>query len=387
MLLFHGTRGDRRLVDSITREGLRGFERGWTHERFGGDAFTFLANTPVSGHGGDPVAFAMGFRLWKGPRTPGDGWIIVVDLPHEAQGLIRAVVPNRALEDYFAARTLQDWLVHTMQRLDAGGVLPWREGGPLLVEVLEEIGRRDDLPSIARGLRPVLLSKVDDLTSERFTFGGWCRYAEALRAAKSIGDVVRAGRKWGFTWKRPEVPHCALCVQGLANWVYAIDAPLACADGGGVAVPASMAGRDVLGYELAPLARLVARAYAGASPDAVRAAFVRLRTQGRSATWGRLLAQTPIDEQALPAPWRTDFGRGRAEDGKPGDADLRARDVQLVCDPIPPERIVGALRIAAGARLRPWARPSRGETLEGRLWHAARALAARRKGTAVIYDG
>ena len=151
MLLFHGTRGDRRLVDAITREGLRGFGRGWTHERFGGDAFTFLANTPVSGHGGDPVAFAMGFRLWKGPRTPGDGWIIVVDLPHQAQGVIRAVVPNRALEDYFAARTLQDQLVHTMQRLDAGGgVLSWREGGPLLVEVADSRSKRD--PEVKRHL-------------------------------------------------------------------------------------------------------------------------------------------------------------------------------------------------------------------------------------------
>ena len=87
-LFFHGTRGDRSHIEAIRRDGLRALRHEWTHSQLGHEASTFLANAPVAGEGGDPVAFAMGYGRWKGPRSHGDGWIIVV--------LPRSPAPRRA---------------------------------------------------------------------------------------------------------------------------------------------------------------------------------------------------------------------------------------------------------------------------------------------------
>jgi hypothetical protein len=382
MLLFHGTRGHRDLVDAIARDGLRAHRHEWAHRTLDLDASTFLANAPVAGAGGDPMAFAMGYGAWNGPRTPGDGWIVVVDLPRDAFGAVRAVVPNHELTQYFAARTLRTFLTSPLLVLDDAGTGTRRTGPrPLLVEALAELGRRDDLPRLAASLRPVLASKRDDLRADDLTFARWRRYAGDLRAARTLDEVARAGRRWGFAWGEPEVPHCALCVEGMATWLYAVDAPLACADGNRVGLWTSLAGQDLLGDGLAAFARIVARAYAGASPAAVADGFAKLRAERGNVTWGDVLARTPIDAAALPPSWSPDFGRAWTE------RDARATDAQLVCDAIGPEHVVGALRVAAGNRLRPWARPRRGETLAAKLWHAATVVRDRHRGRCVVYDG
>lgn len=380
MLLFHGTRGGRELVDAIGREGLRPHLHGWTLDRLGHEASTFLSNAPVAGSGGDPMAFAMGFGSWR-PRSR-DGWIIVVDLPRESWGVIRAVVPNLELDQYFQAQNLRPTLLGRAPLLDASGRAVSRREGPLVVEVLEELGGRANLADVARSLRPVLVGKYSDLHSDDFSFARWTRYAGALREASTLGEVTRAGRRWGFVWEKPEVPHCPLCVQGMASWVYAIDAPLACAPADAVALYASHGGRDLFGDGLAPLARVLARAYAGAPREAVAAGFASLKEGGRARVeWEHLLAETPVDAGALPPSWAPDFGRRWEE------RDVRAPDVQLVCDAIAPEHVVGALRVAAGGKLTAWARPRKGETLAAKLWHAAGAVRERYRGRMVVYDG
>jgi len=383
MLFFHGTRGDRSLIEAIRRDGLRALRHEWTHSQLGHEASTFLANAPVAGAGGDPVAFAMGYGRWKGPRSHGDGWIIVVDLPRERWGVIRAVVPNLELAQYFDGGTLRQWLPSVVETLDATGTaLSRARRGPMLIELLDELGRRPDLGRIARSLRPVLVSKYSDLHADDFSFGRWRRYAGALLEAASVEQVLRAGRRWGFRWEKPEVPHCALCVAGMATWVYAVDAPLACAEGSTAALYASMSGRDLLGDGLESLARTVARGYAAVPREAVALAFARLRQrQDVRVGWAEVLAGTPLDADALPPSWSPDFGRRWAE------IDVRAADVQVVCDAIAPEHVVGALRLSSGARLRAWARPRRGETLAAKLWHAAAVVRARHRGSMVLYDG
>src|SRR6185295_7996157 len=99
-----------------------------------------------------------------------------------------------------------------------------------------------------------------DVHADDFSLAKWSRYAGELRAARTLDDVVRAGRRWGFTWDKPEVPHCDLCVAGMAVWSYAIETspPLACAEGRTVGLPAhDTRGRDVFGSGLEALTRMV----------------------------------------------------------------------------------------------------------------------------------
>lgn len=370
MLLFHGTRGDRALVDSIADEGLRAIGRAWTHAVLGREQCAFLSNAPVAGHGGDPVAFAMGFGRWQ-RRAATDGWIIVVDLPNDARHLVRAVIPNLELARYFdrdrhfGLLASDTWIVGEDRAI-----------GPPVVEVLHELGRRD-LAKVA--LRPVLRSKYADLHSDDFSFARFRRYADALRNARTVDEVVRAGRRCGFTWEHPEVPHCELCVAGMATWSHVVDVPLDCAGCRQVALPVFP--RDPLGGGLEPPVRMITRWFEGVAMQP-RFEMLRDARRVRSETGHeRLLRILEIDESRLPPAWRRDFGSAFTEE------DLRAPDVQLVCDAIPTTVVVGALRIATSGRLRPWARPARGETLAAKLWDAARELRRTSRGPRTVYDG
>src|SRR5687767_262703 len=100
-LLFHGTIGES-TVRSIFREGLRPAEHGdsstshWAHKLTGSprDRLVFMSTSPVSGKGGDPVAFALGWPIRAEANPSGDpGYIVVLDLPPDALGGVRAVVP------------------------------------------------------------------------------------------------------------------------------------------------------------------------------------------------------------------------------------------------------------------------------------------------------
>lgn len=374
MLLFHGTRGGRDRIRSIAREGLRAVDHAWTHDVLRSkDPTTFLSPTPVAGHGGDPVAFAMGFRSWSGPRTPGDGWIVVVDLPHEAlASTVRAVIANRDLEQYFARWTVLSELAS-------------RAVGPRAVtvlELLEELGRRPDLAEVARGARPVLLSHRRDVDLRGVSFADWRAYATAIAAAPSLEAVARAGRRYGVRWAEPEVPHCDLCVSGMADWAYELPVRLACTGEAPPRLRAHVGARDLFGEGLVAHARMAARWYEGVDRREVAAGFERLAEASGHGPPGEALTRlTPLDPARLPAPWRPGFGRTWREE------DLRGPDVQLVCDAIPPEHVVGALRLAAGPKLRPWARPTKAAPLAQRLWRGARALRAASSRPDTIYDG
>lgn len=122
MLLFHGTMAP--ALDSVLKHGLRPPQPGATwHDwlwdisgRSQGNA-VFLSTTPVAGKGGDPVSFAMG---WPNNRFRGQhpGYIIVVDLPPEALGLVDAVVPNVELDTFISVFLSRSFLRETV-RLEA----------------------------------------------------------------------------------------------------------------------------------------------------------------------------------------------------------------------------------------------------------------------------
>ena len=72
----------------------------------------FLSTAPVAGKGGDPVSFALGWPLkHAGGRQP--GYVVVVDLPPDALGLVHAVVPNIELTAFVSVSITRSWLRET----------------------------------------------------------------------------------------------------------------------------------------------------------------------------------------------------------------------------------------------------------------------------------
>lgn len=379
MFLFHGTRGTRETIRSIAREGLRPFVHAWTAAAIGvEDPTVFVSPTPVAGHGGDPVSFAMGFARYNGPRAQGDGWIVVFDVPTtgpDALSFAKGVVRNRDLDQHFRARSALRTLVESAS---AKGVT--------VLEALYELGGRDDLHRIASELQPRLRSFSGDASMAEPSFARWSAYADGILGARSREEVARLGRRYGVQRSYIEVPHCELCVQGLADWCYVLPAnvKLACTEGEPIELPARYGRHDLFGQRLEANARMVRRWYEGAEPEAIARGFGALSV----ATWVRdadplelLKKHTPIDLSKLPDGWTSGFGRAPTVEA------IKDGDVQLVCDAMGPEHMIGAIHLSAGARFRPWARPTRDDRLPSKLWRAARWLRANSTRPDTIYDG
>lgn len=380
MFLFHGTRGPRETIRSIAREGLRPFRHGWTRSVLGSDDETvFVSPSPVAGHGGDPVSFAMGFARYKGPRAPGDGWIVVFDVPTTGPGALsfaKAVVRNRDLDQYFRSRST----LRTLLGCACVGA------ATTILEALYELGGRDDLHRIARELQPTLRRFSSEVSMPEPSFARWRAYADAILTARTREEVERLGRRYGVQRQYPEVPHCELCVQGLADWIYQLPphVKLACTYGEAIELPALYGRHDLFGQRLEANARMVRRWYESAPVSAVAAGLWALRSTGRSRDadpLALLQKHTPIDLSKLPDGWTSRLGRAPTMDAIAED------DVQLVCDAMGPEHMIGAIHLSAGARFRPWARPTRDDRLPSKLWRAARWLRANSKRPDTIYDG
>jgi hypothetical protein len=380
MFLFHGTRGARETVRSIAREGLRAHPHRWTHGVLDDEAPTvFVSPTPVAGHGGDPVAFAMGFARHKGPRAPGDGWIIVFDVATEepdALSFVKAVVANRDIDQHFFGQSALSLML---------APLSTQPNAPLVIEVLYELAQRDDLHRIARELEPTLVSLAPGVSMPEPSFARWRAYCDAIVRARSSDEVERAGRRYGVERESPFVPHCELCVETLADWAYALPShvKLACTGGERALLLARYGRRDLFGQGLEQHARMVGRWYEAADRSEIEQGFRRLRERRREQPppIERLRAGTPIDLSRVPDAWTPRFGRTHTLE------DARARDVQLVCDAIDPRHMIGAIHLASGPRFRPWARPTRDDRLPSKLWRAARWLRAHSARADTIYDG
>ena len=106
MLLFHGTRLDRRGLRNLFAEGLRAHDRGWMHELTDERAFCFLSNAPVAGRGGDPVFFATARRYH--PRTRSEGYVVVLDVtPAALESSLVGVFPNFELDQFLDASSFR----------------------------------------------------------------------------------------------------------------------------------------------------------------------------------------------------------------------------------------------------------------------------------------
>lgn len=369
MILFHGTRATRRQLASIFREGLRAFPRGWLHELGAEDEHCFLANQPVAGVGGDPVFFAMSDRgLRLGAET--DGWIVVVELPPDARDVVRAVIPNLDLEQYF-----------TDQPLRAALLWPARPGRlaavPSVLEALVAIARDESAIVRLASTAAREISRLDTISGD-VSYATWCRYAEAIATAPSLDRIERIGRRFGVTWRDPELLHCMLCAHGMMTWAYPLPDGLDLDGAGRGSLPAVLHGRPISAGDWSMLARRVSGWVGDVTTAQLREAVAALPPTAR---WRDALPRLPIDASRVPAPWRSDFGRTF------GAEDLRRADVQLACAALAPEHVRGALRVVRGKRFLPWVRPGRGTTLTSKLWKAAHVVLDRYRGTPIVYEG
>jgi hypothetical protein len=321
----------------------------------------------------------MGFARYRGPRTAGDGWIIVFDVPTDqpdALSFVRAVVANRDIDQHFLGQSTLGTLLFALST---------QPDAPLVIEALYELGQRDDLRSVARELEPTLVCFSPGVSMETPSFAKWRAYCDAIVEARSSDEVERAGRRWGVQREWSPVPHCELCVEVLADWSYALPSrvKLACTGGERALLPARYGRRDLFGHALEQHARMVGRWYEGADRADVEQGFrdLRVRRRERPSPIELLRSRTPIDLSRLPDPWTPRFGHTHTL------AELRSHDVQLVCDAIDPRYMIGAIHLASGPRFRPWARPTRDDRLPSKLWRAARWLRAHSARPDTIYDG
>lgn len=361
MLLFHGTRVSRDALDSIFREGLRARCVDWMHDE--APQLCFVANTPVGGRGGDPVWFAMGRSTSARWRHRTEGYIVVLDVPRAAlEEALVAVFPNHALEQYFET----EWLRRRpLARLGTRRTL---------LGCLIRLGRASDAElDLFRQCGASLDGAYD---FDRGDYATWCKYADALVAARSMADVERAGRRYGVRWEQPEVPHCELCVQGMATWSYELPSSI-----GGerrTKLPASLLGRRIDPSGWIAMARPLSRWFGERSCDEIDALLCALSPD---ATWEGVLQHIPVDSAVLPEVWRPGFGLRWDESG------WRSEDVQLACRALGPEHVRGAIQITAGDQMAAWARCGRGRPLASKLWRAAHAIVDQYRGQPVRFAG
>lgn len=366
MILFHGTRATRRQLRTLWSEGLRAHPREWLHAMHPAEnEFCFLASQPVAGIGGDPVYFAMQERSTQRGR---DGWILVVDLPAHARDAIVAVLPNLDLEQFFVDQPVRESMGHSILSSNP------RRRAPTMIEALVAIGRDTAACASLASTAAVRISRPHEITGE-VSFAEWCRYVDALLAARSLAAVERAGKRWGIEWARPELVDCELCAHGLMTWGYPVPRGLGLHHEEFAALPAVVLGRVVDGAAWARLASRVSRWL----PEIELAELHRRTTEWRSnARWADVFECLPFDTARVPGPWRPDFGRRFHPE------DLRRSDVQLACRAIPPQYLRGAIHLARDRKLSREIRPAGDDTLRSRLWAAAHEILARYRDRPVL---
>src|SRR5262249_37994055 len=97
-------------------------------------------------------------------------------------------------------------------------------------------------------------------------------------------------------------------------------------------------------------------------------------------TWDDWYETFPAEVCDLPKEWRPGIFR------RFGSVDLKLPDRQVIAAAIPPEFILGVIKISDGARFLPHIRPNRrsGETLSSKLWRLAHQIRSQYTGSPVV---
>jgi hypothetical protein len=399
-------------------------------------ASVFLSTEPVAGKGGDPVSFAMGWPI-KGLRAGEAGYLVVVDLPPAELHLIAAVVPNLDLDTAVGVSHARSMLRQTF-RVEARRVsqesdaplATWNLSQWCLHYWLARYCLDHHIALESSALDKVLVVQdiaPDPVLPADMTSAQWQAFVEDYFRIVDLAYLDRVApvqverrrrnilRKYGVT-----LPHyieeddhsrnCRMCIAGIYHSTYRIDgfstyAPLRSflrakpqksryqrlpvdidlnpyvipmdAKNGGLGTPQS-------------LAQLLRAVTAHTAPYGEESVLRFFRERESSAylkrepswTWDDWYEAFPAEACALPKEWRPGVYRRFSA------ADLRLSDRQVIAAAIPPEFIVGAIKISDGARFLPHIRPGRrsGETLSSKLWRLTHHIRSQYAGTPVILD-
>ena len=312
----------------------------------------------------------MAGQVWHGRKRALPGWLVVVDLPVEAHALVRAAVRNTEIDRLHERVMLEHHLSSRdeLRALVALGASALEEIRAVPFACAADSAIRADLtPEAWMAFVDEYLHLVDvelrDHTPEALH--------RKRRAILERYDVTLP--EWmerdSQDWRLP------FTVQSLYSYAWRIE---------GLPTLREMPDRQgvVQGYHFAHALRDFDRMVIEQLPflRTLMQAFLARHEAEDMDRWlqkapmrtglDRLRRVFPPDEARLPLVWRADFPQ------REDRALWREADVQLLCAPIPPEHIVGAIPLSENRRLRPELRPDRrrGETLESRLWEAVWAL-------------
>lgn len=431
------------MLDEVLTHGLKPPRPGdsshdWVWDLSGRSqrSSVFLSTEPVAGKGGDPVSFAMGWPV-KGWRAREAGYVLVVDLPPDALHLIAAIIPNLDLdiavgvsharkefrwtfpvearragqesEAPLATWNLSHWCLHywlarycaecgielEASALDEIVTLQSRAADSLLPVGMTPAQWRAFLDDYFRVVDFAYLDRVPDALAERRRKNVLRKHGVTLPDDIEEDDHSRT---------------CRMCMGGLYQHAYRINgffeyAPLrsflhsmpkksryqrlpedimfnhyviaAGTKSGGLGTPQSLAQR----------LRAVAAHTAPYSEESVLRFFRQRESSAYlkrepSWTWDDWYEAFPAEVCALPKEWRPGaFRRFSA-------ADLKLPDRQIICAAIPPECILGAIKISDGARFLTHIRPNRrsGETLSSKLWRLTHQIRSQYAGSPVVLD-
>jgi hypothetical protein len=442
MLLFHGTTAP--ALDGILQHGLRPPQphaagHDWVWELSGraqGNA-VFLSTAPVAGKGGDPVSFALGWPL-QHARGRQPGYLVVVDLPPDALGLVHAVVPNVALPAFVSVSCTRSWLRETV-RLHASratasdnqaDLARWTLSQWCLHYWLARWCADHQVAFTPAALAPHVTLQTDgidralppDLTPLR-----WQAFLDDYFRVVALADwditsaTERERRRQTIVRRHGIVlpnhieaddhsKYCRLCLRGLAPFVdrfegFADYQPLHAflrtlpmkssyqRLPEGVRLGPYVTGASLPDGGLGAVSSLAVRlrtARAHTAPFAEEGVLRFFRTQeaaGKSLreapwTWEQWYADFPAERCVLPHTWHPGYGQ------RFGARDLKQPDRQVIAGPIPVRYILGAIKLSDGVRLVPRVRPSRrkGETLAANLWGLAHTLRTQYSGTPVLVE-
>lgn len=329
MLVFHGTGGDRALIETIFAEGLTPSSRPWAHDLTGIENHVFACTTPIGSRGGDPLSFAQR-RAWGRHHA----WLLVIDVPGTPTPLLHGAVPNDELERYWSIRAFADSAFSQLAGFEE------------LVETARAraVSTRDLLAYRLKSTADDLCdSEPDPHTLVQF---------EAAYMRASRADKARVAASYGLRipdWFATDAhyPTCVGCMWNLC--VVELEGP------GGHR------------FSRGSWDRIDLATFAGYADIIVR----WLDGRALPRTFAALQAG-PLPKDRVPRTFWPDFIT----------ADLASRmrlpDTQLLLGHVGPEHIVGAIDLGTAHQLSTLVRPVDGETLPGKLMYLARQLAARR---------
>lgn len=361
MLLFHGTGGDRSLVEQILEQGLLPHGgRAWAEKLTSLPEHVFLCTTPIGTRDGDPIRWAQG-RAWKERRA----WLIVAELPDARfDELVVGAIRNEDLTRFWTTQELVNNIffdrIADVRRVHAHA----RQQGVAVHELVQLV-----VNHVAEGL--TMGRPPDAETLVQFEAAYYRASADRKAAvARSYGLAIPEA----FA-RDPHYRDCLGCGHHLFDVRFEIpdvcdarDRPLAFHRGAFTRLD-----RQTFGFHVDAVGQWLD----ACDPQALVRAF----------------AQEPrirLDVLAERFPPPADIPRTFSPDLLRGDLGSRARepDTQLLLRQVPPELVVGAIDLGTRDRLSRVVRPNRGETLLDKLRFASSQLRTlrERQGRAAILE-